>query len=193
MSENEKKVPLKEAMEQVQTVGVRLALMHLAFSRILVESLGKERGKEAVVKAMMEYGRMVGERSKSGRQDLPWYGFHDKYVYEDRETADLRQSRPNEDFDWSKYKVCGCVLAKIFKEYDEPELGALYCYVDAAKSMAADSSKKLIHTACEVCGDDFCAFDMLPTSEEERRAFEEQEIAWKDVDPILDKCGKLKD
>jgi hypothetical protein len=193
MSKNEKMVTLKEAMEQVHTVGVRLALMHLAFSRILVESLGEERGKEAVVKAMMEYGRMVGERSKSGLQDLPWYGFHDKYVYEDQETVDLRQSRRNEDFDWSKYKVCGCVLAKVFKEYDESELGTLYCYVDAAKSMAADSSKKLTHTACEVCGDDFCAFDMLPTSEEERRAFKKQEIKWKDVDPILVKGAKLKD
>ena len=44
----------------------------------------------------------------------------------------------------------------------ETELGRLYCYVDAAKSMAVDPDHKLVHTACEPCGDDHCAFEMLP-------------------------------
>ena len=83
------------------------------------------------------------------------------------------------------YKVYGCVLSKIFLEYDEPELGALYCYVDAAKSMAVNPDCKLIHTACEVCGDEFCAFDSVPTTEEERNDFQNQDPSWKKTDSIL--------
>ena len=57
------------------------------------------------------------------------------------------------------------MLAKIFRELGEEELGRLYCYVDSAKSMATDPSHKLIHTACEPLGDDCCAFDLVSTSE----------------------------
>ena len=38
MNENGKKVPLDEAMEQVRVVGTRLAMMHLAYARLLVGS-----------------------------------------------------------------------------------------------------------------------------------------------------------
>jgi hypothetical protein len=171
-------------MEQVRIVGTRLALMHLAYARVLVKELGEEKGKDAIIKAMMEYGKLVGQRKKAGKQDLPWYGFHDKYVYQDEVFVDTRD-QPSKDFDFSLYKVFGCILAKTFLEYRELELGALYCYVDAAKSMAADPLSKLIHTACEVCGDEFCAFDYVPTTEEERTDFKEQDPKWKKVDTIL--------
>jgi hypothetical protein len=184
MSDSDKKVPLEEAMEQVRIVGTRLALMHLAYARVLVEEHGKGKGKDLIIKAMMAYGKLVGERKKAGQQDLPWYGFHDKYVYRDDAFVDTRD-QPSKDFDFAAYKVFGCILAKTFLEYGEPELGALYCYVDAAKSMAADPSSKLIHKACEVCGDEFCSFDSVPTTEEERGDFEEQKPEWKKVDTIL--------
>jgi len=184
MSDSDKKVPLEEAMEQVRIVGTRLALMHLAYARVLVEEHGREKGKDVIIKAMMEYGKLVGQRQKAGKQDLPWYGFHDKYVYQDEAFVDTRE-QSSKDFDFSLYRVFGCILAKTFLEYGEPELGALYCYVDAAKSMAADPSAKLIHTACEVRGDGFCTFDYLPTTEEERVDFQEKNPRWKNVDTIL--------
>lgn len=184
MIDTDKKVSLEEAMEQVGTVGARLGLLHLAYARILVNEFGREKGRDLIIKAMMEYGKLVGKRNDSGRQDLPWYGFHDKYVYKDDEFLDMRE-QPTEDFDFSSFKVFGCVLAKTFLEFGEPELGALYCYVDAAKSMAQNPSVKLIHTSCEVCGDEFCAFDILPTTEEEQADFEKNNVRWKNVDPIL--------
>ena len=184
MSDSDKKVPMNEAMEQVQTVGVRLGLLHLAYGRLLMKEFGPQKGKELIIKAMMEYGKLAGQRSKDGHQDLPWYGFHDKYLYDDQEFLDTRHN-PKEDFDYARFKVEGCILAKVFKEYDEEELGSLYCYVDPAKSMEADPSHKLIHTACEVCGDGHCAFDSVPTSEEERNQFEKLSTGWKQVDPIL--------
>ena len=184
MEASKKMVPLEEAMEQVRTVGIRLALMHLAYARTLVQEHGMEKGRDLIIKAMMAYGKLVGERKKPGRQDLPWYGFHDKYVYKDKNFVDTRE-QPTDDFDYAFYKVYGCILAKTFLEYDEPELGSLYCYVDPAKSMTADPACKLIHTACEVCGDDFCAFDSVATTEEDRSRFKAQDPAWKATDPIL--------
>lgn len=184
MKATEKKVPLEEAMAQVRTVGTRLALMHLAYARTIIAAHGMEKGRNLIIKAMMAYGKLVGERNKAGGQDLPWYGFHDMYAYKDNTYQDTREESA-EDFDYDLYKVYGCILAKVFQEYDEPELGALYCYVDPAKSMAVDPGCKLIHTACEVCGDGFCAFDRVPTTEQERNDFKNQDPRWKRSDPIL--------
>ncbi len=193
MKKKEKMVPLEEAMDQVRITGKRIALMHLAFSRILVEELGEEKGKEAIIRAMMEYGRMVGEANKAGQQDLPFYGFHDTYTYGGNEFLDTREKAKiaGKQFDFSRYRVHGCVLAKTFLEQNEKELGCLYCYVDSAKSMAADPSKKLMHTACEVVGDGFCAFDLVPTTEKERKEFHDKNVDWKEVDPVLIRGSKM--
>ena len=191
MQDTKKKVPLDEAMEQVRVIGARLAMLHLAYARLLVETHGPEKGKDLILKAIMEYGKMVGRRNKSGRQDLPVYGLHDKYTYKGETLVDARD-KSREGFDYSAYKVFGCVLAKTFLELGAPELGALYCYVDPAKSMAVDPSAKLVHTACEVCGDGHCAFESVPTTDEERADFEKNDPRWKNVDPILmvDERGK---
>jgi len=193
MAKKEKRVPLREAAEQVRITGVRLALMHLAFSKVLVEELGEKKGKETIVKAMIEYGRRVGERNKAGHQDLPFYGFHDTYRYGEEEFVDVREKTTSseEEFDYSRYRVHGCILAKTFREYGEQELGCLYCYVDAAKSMASDPDKKLTHTACEVIGDGYCAFQLTPTTDEERIQFKSGDTHWAKVDPILIKGSKM--
>jgi hypothetical protein len=178
---------LRDAIEQVGVLGERLALIHLAYSRILLEALGKKKGKEAVLKAMMEYGRLVGERNKAGRQDLPFYGIQERCTYDGKEFVDKRQ-RPGgagEEFDFSRFQVQGCIFAKVFQEYGEKELGCLYCYVDAAKSMASDPAKKLIHTSCEAAGDKYCGFTVAPTTEKERDDFESRDVAWKEADPVL--------
>jgi hypothetical protein len=184
MNDTDKKVSLHEAMEQVRIVGVRLAMLHLAYARLLVKEHGHEKGQDMIIKAMMEYGKMVGQRNKSGRQDLPVYGFHDKYVHGEETFVDTRD-QPQEEFDFSAFKVYGCILAKTFLELGEPELGALYCYVDPAKSMAVDPSSKLVHTACELCGDEYCAFETVLTTDDERADFERNNARWKKVDPIL--------
>jgi hypothetical protein len=187
MEESPQMVSLEEARVQVKVVARRLALMHLAYARTLVDELGEAAAKDIVVKAMMEYGRLVGERTKSGGQDLPYYGLHESYRYGDQAYLDTRELAlaEGEVFDWSRFKVKGCVLAQVFQEMGETELGRLYCYVDAAKSMAVDPSQKLVHTACEPCGDDHCAFQKRPTSETEKQDFVDKNLRWKAVDPIL--------
>ena len=157
-------VSFTDAKTQVEVAITRTALLHLAFSRTLVEQLGQEKGKEVILKSIMEYGKMVGERTIQGKQDLPKYGVHEKF---------------------EGGKVYGCIFAKIFHEYKEDELGCLYCYVDAAKSMTVNRKEKLIHKECDACGDDYCVFESIPTTEKEQIQFVEKDVEWKNVDPRL--------
>ena len=55
MTKEEEMVTLQDAMEQVKTAVTRIALIHLGFSKTLVEELGEERGKELIIKSMIEY------------------------------------------------------------------------------------------------------------------------------------------
>ncbi|MFX0205049.1 MAG: L-2-amino-thiazoline-4-carboxylic acid hydrolase [Candidatus Hodarchaeota archaeon] len=169
---NEKKVvPLEEAINEVEAAITRLALMHLSFSKTLIEELGEETGTELIIKSIIEYGRRIALRVNAGKSDLPKWGVYSGDVYQDEE---------------GYYVVTGCNLAKVFKEYNELHLGRFYCYVDAAKSMAADPLKKLIHTTCEACGDDRCTLALVSTTEKEREHFINENIEkWKDVDPRL--------
>lgn len=157
-------VSLDEAEHEVEIAITRLALLHLAFSKTLIKELGEEKGRELILKSIMEYGKRVGERIKRGQPDLPKYGVHKEKKGE---------------------RVYGCVLAKIFREYGEEDIGSLYCYVDPAKSMTVDPEIKLIHNDCAACGDDYCTFAKKPTTEKERADFENMNEEWKNVDPRL--------
>jgi len=172
LSVKQEMVPLKEAKEQVSIFVERTALLHLAFSKTLVEEFGDEKGRELIVKSILEYGRLVGDRVKRGLPDLPKYGVHGGRTTEG--------------------KVYDCVFAKIFKEYGEEDFGCLYCYVDAAKSMARDPAHKLVHKECAACGDDFCTFEVMSTTEKERNDFIRKNRDWKHVDPRLTEGTKRK-
>jgi len=155
-------VPLSEAENEVKVVTQRLALLHLAFCKTLVEEYGWGRGKELILKSIKRYGEYVADRTRRGHQSLPRYGFWER-----------REGRPQL-----------CELGKIMLEMGEPELGSLYCLIDPAKMMAADPSKKMIHTKCMILGDDECNFETVPTSEEEREDFAEAKD-WSQIDPII--------
>ena len=143
-------VPLAEAENEVKVVTQRLALLHLAFSRAILDSIKL-------------YGEYVAERTKQGHQGLPKYGFWEK-----------REGKPPL-----------CELGKIMLEMGEPELGAMYCLIDPAKTMAADLGEKMIHTRCMILGHDECQFDTIPTSKDERESFKKGKD-WTKVDPIID-------
>ena len=61
MTDKEEMIPLKDAIQQVKTAVTRLALMHLGFSKTLVEELGEKKAKELIIKSMVEYGKLIGE------------------------------------------------------------------------------------------------------------------------------------
>lgn len=156
-------VPLAEAENEVKVVTQRLALLHLAFSRTIVDKLGWDAGKQLILDSVKQYGEYVAERTKQGHQGLPKYGF-----WENRED-----------------KPPLCELGKIMLELGEPELGAMYCLIDPAKTMAADPNKKMIHTRCMILGHDECQFDTIPTSDEEKESFKKG-MDWSFVDPVID-------
>ncbi len=171
MNETKKVVPLEDAKKEVEVAITRLALMHLSFSKTLIEELGDKRGEEIIIKSILEYGQRIAEIVRQGGQDLPSYGVYSGEVYQD---------------DKGRYNVTGCNLARIFKQYDELDLGRYYCYVDPAKSMASDLEKKLIHTSCEARGDGRCTLEFLTTTEEDRKSFSCKDInRWKHSDPYL--------
>jgi hypothetical protein len=161
MSEKKNSVSFEEAAREVEVVMTRLALLHLSFSETLVRELGEKKGKQLIIKSILEYGKRVGNRIKHGLPDLPKYGVYGKYA---------------------DGKVYDCILARIFREYGEEDLRCLYCYVDAAKTMAVDPNHKLIHKDCAACGDDYCTFEEAPTTAKERVDFENMAIGWKRID-----------
>ena len=171
MNDAEKVVSLKEAKKEVGVAITRLALMHLAYSKTLIEELGDKHGEEIIIRSILEYGRRISEIVKQGEQDLPSYGVYSGEVYQDDE---------------GKYNVTGCNLARIFKQFNELDLGRYYCYVDPAKSMASDLEKKLVHTSCEARGDSRCTLEFLTTTKEDRESFSLNDISrWKHSDPYL--------
>lgn len=166
----EKMVPLSEAENEVKVVTHRLALLHLAYARTLVDEFGWKKGKQLVLNAIKEYGRRVAERTKKGYQSLPKYGFWEK-----------REGQPPI-----------CELGKIVKEYDEMDIGSLYCLIDPAKTMYANPNEKLIHKKSLTVGDDYCEFDTVATSKEDREDFFSENKDWSHVDPRIHEfyCSK---
>ena len=183
---DEPMIPFKDAQDQVRKTSIRLALIHLGFSRVLAQELGNDKAKELIVKSMIEYGKLVDKHQSW--DNLPYYGLHEKHSYKGQEYEDARNIplQEGESFDYGNLKVYGCEIGKAFIDLQEEDLGRLYCYVDAAKSMAEDPNKKLIHSDCILCGDGFCSFKMEQTTEKEKADFESGSGDWKSVDPILD-------
>ncbi len=158
----EKKVNLSEAENEVKVVTQRLALLHLSYAKTLVDEFGWEEGKRLILKSIKKYGVHVANWTKAGHRGLPRYGFWEK-----------REGKPDL-----------CELGKVVVELGEPELGALYCLIDPAKTMAAEPGQKLIHTKCMILGDDECRFTTVPTTENDREALEEGGD-WERVDPLI--------
>ena len=169
--EGEEKVALEDARDQVRKVCERLALLHYAFTRTLVDELGEEKGRRTAMNAIKLYSKMIGERvrdhvrtqdlepsAENYRDDLPAYGMHDRVeeVHVDGE----RRTR-----------VWGCVMGKVWRELEAGDLGRIYCYVDPAKLMAYNSQLKQVHYRAVPDGDDCCEMAVKPATEADRTAF----------------------
>jgi hypothetical protein len=165
----EEMVPLSEAANEVKVTTQRLALLHLAFSRTIVDKFGWADGKQIILDSIKTYGEYVAERTKQGHQGLPKYGFWEK-----------REGKPDL-----------CELGKVMLEMGEPELGSMYCLIDPAKTMASDISSKLIHKRCMVLGHDECQFDTVETSEKDKEDFLNGGD-WAHVDPIINEFLEKK-
>lgn len=159
-------VSADEASKAVQDMSRRVGLLHLCYARTLVDELGEEKGKELIEKAIWDYGTRVGERTRKrveamgleptvenfGRgSDLSPLGFDHRIAKVDGEPR--RQS-------------FGCVLAQVWREYGEDELGGLYCLVDPSKMQAYDPQWTLVHTKKIPDGDECCELVVRPVGTE---------------------------
>jgi cysteine synthase len=53
------------------------------------------------------------------------------------------------------------------------------------KIMAVDSNRKQVHNDCAACGDEYCTFEEMSTTEKERSNFIDESVEWRNVDPRL--------
>ena len=183
MTTREETVALEEAREQVRRVCVRLGLLHLSFAKTLVEELGEKKGKQLVLKAIKNYGIRIGEEAKASaiaqgldnslanmKGDLPSYGMHKRGGEKIEVDGETRR------------RVYGCVMAEVWNESGEGELGRLYCYVDPAKYMAFNSNFKLFHVRALPGGDEYCELVVRSTTEQERKDFADKDKDWSYID-----------
>lgn len=179
-----------DAAHEIELVSRRLGLLHLAFSRTLVDEFGDKEGRKLILKAIKRYGTMVGKEVKVAveGQGLPLtpenYG-----VGKSRSLPSFGMHSGSEEVEVDgkrRMRAYGCVMAKVWKEYGEDSLGRLYCYVDPAKYMAYNSKYKLAHTKAIPDGAEFCEFCIEKTTKKERAAFNSKEGNWQ----FIDRCQK---
>jgi hypothetical protein len=182
MSTDEQMVPLADAIEQVRRVSRRLGLLHISFARTLVEELGEEQGKQLVLKAIKAYGIRIGQEVKVRAaaeglsnepvnyvEDVPAYGMHDNWRWIEAEGE-------------KRIRAYGCVMAKVWNDLGEQELGRLYCYVDPSKYMTFNPHFKLYHVRSLPDGDEYCEVALRPTTEQERLDFADEDKDWSYID-----------
>ena len=65
----EERIQKERALEDINILIERLALLHVAYARTLERELPPERAKELTEKAILEYGRLAAEAvtQKQGR------------------------------------------------------------------------------------------------------------------------------
>jgi len=184
-----------EAAHEIELVSRRIALLHLAFARTLVNDLGNEEGRRLIVKAVKAYGVMIGTEVKAAVLDegLPLtpenYG-----VGKSRSLPEFGMHTGSEEIKVGgekRFRAYGCAMAKVWKEYGEEALGRLYCYVDPAKYMAYNPDYKLAHTRALPDGDKFCEFCLERTTAKEREDFASDDASWAYIDQCRCKDDKL--
>ncbi|MBS3789081.1 L-2-amino-thiazoline-4-carboxylic acid hydrolase [Candidatus Bipolaricaulota bacterium] len=184
-----KEIPLDEAEKEVELASRRIGLLHLAYAETLIDELGEE-GKKVILESIKNYGLKIGAEvkkqveeegldpepdnfGKGSSRNLPKFGMNDGA---EEVTVDGEE----------RLRVHGCVMAKVWEEYGQEEIGKLYCYVDPAKYMGFNHRYKMVHTKNEPSGDDFCEFAIRKTSEQERSDFSSEMADWSYIDEKLE-------
>jgi len=182
MEREQEFVTREEAAKQSAILFERMALLHAAYAREIVNDLGEEAGRHLIMKAIKRYAKKVGEQVKEKAEargeddspenykgDLPKYGTHDRL-----ETVVVDGEE--------RLRAYGCGMWKVWEALGEGELGRLYCNTDVAKYMGFNPCFKQIHTRALFSGDDCCELVVRPTSEQERADFASPDADWSYLD-----------
>ena len=174
-----------EAAHEVELACRRLAMLHIAYAKMLTEQFGEEQGEKLILSAIKKYGELIGKQTKNavlaeGLATQP-----------ENFGAGASRSLPNIGLCESvqehngELRVKNCSMAKMWRELGEEHLGSLYCYIDTAKYMYYNPEYKLIHKyAMPSHKTDYCVFDVHKTTVQERLDFFEDKD-WRYLDQKL--------
>lgn len=168
MPEEIRCLSVEECTAEVKLMARRTALLHLFFSKAIMEKLGEEEGERLILDAITAYGKYCGQAIRTGVEalglpltdensekirDLPKYGWESDII-----TLANGETRPI-----ARY----CPLADIFKQFGEEgiRLGRYYCFVDQGKQLAYNCDFDFIHSKNVLDGDPYCEFLILPHKE----------------------------
>lgn len=171
-AQEEDVIPAEEAAEERRALGRRIGRLYLAFARVLIDRLGEEEAKPAILEAIRDYSYQCAEARKAGMMDLPQRGIHEK-------------TEVTEEGGEKRLKSWGCGISQEFRRQGEEKLGSLYCYVDPCSFMFTMPNIKLYHKKMEPLGDDWCEFDLAIVSDEEMADVTEKGRDYRHVDPII--------
>jgi len=164
-----------DAAEQVRRVSERLALLHYAFARSIIDALGPEDGRRLTMKAIKRYASLIGEKVRAQVEARGLEALPEQYA-EDLPNVGMHRKLERVQVDGEpRTRVHGCVMGEVWQALDASELGALYCLVDPAKMMAYNTDFKLVHHKSLPRGDAYCEFSIYPTTPEDREAFSAEE------------------
>ena len=176
------RLTVEEAAHEVKLASRRIALLHLAFSRVAVRTLDEAAGRRLITDAIREYGAMIGTEVRDAvlRQGLE--AVPDNYgAGESRSLPRIGMHAGSETVSVDgrpRIRAYGCVMAEVWAEYGEEDLGRLYCYVDPAKFMAFNPAYTMAHTKARPSGDPFCEFCIRETTAKEQLDFASGKAEW---------------
>ncbi|MDZ7758668.1 MAG: L-2-amino-thiazoline-4-carboxylic acid hydrolase [Desulfovermiculus sp.] len=175
--QNSPSIDLEEAGRALASVSRRIALLHLAYARAIMNELGQERGTRLISEAIKDYALKIGEKTKAEVEDQGYEAIPENF---EKGLSYALPKIPGMHSGWEvihepdgrkKLRANGCILGKVWKEYGQEKLGRLYCYMDTAKYMGYNPLYKLVHHQALPDGDECCEFEVQETTPEERDDF----------------------
>jgi len=159
-------IPADAAHQAVEGMTRRVALLHLSYARMLVQELGEERGRELISRAIWDYGTRIGEQTRERVEALGLEPTAENFGKgSDLSPIGFDSQRTTVEGE-GRTQVFGCVLAEVWQQYGEEELGGLYCLVDPAKMQGYDPGWTMVHTKKVTDGEEFCEMVVRPCSHE---------------------------
>jgi hypothetical protein len=153
----------EEVREMLRLSARQMGLLYLSIANVVLEKHG-ESGKDLLLKAIKNYGRIRGsriaEKVKRAGQPLTLENYF-KY-YDVPVTTITKQSRP-QMLEKGKFlkKITACPLAEFFREENEQEIGRLYCEQDFAMVASYNPKIRFEKGKSLMEGDECCEFTFL--------------------------------
>jgi len=180
-----KKIDMEKAEKEVELLSKRLALLHICYSKTLIEELGDDRGKELILKSIKEYGKQIGEKRKAEILEKGLNNIPENFSKGDSLRIPKIGMNSKLEVTDDSNRLYGCPLEKLWREFGEEELGKLYCYTDPAKLMGFNEDYIKIHKKAIPKGDDYCEFIVRSSTEKEKKLFRSDDEDFSDVDEYL--------